>query len=152
MAEPTVRDQRSWLALFAGVAVAGGCGWVVDTALLWFLDTRVGVPTAIAAAIGFFAAGVVNFLLNRIVFHARGATSRQQTTRYAALFAANLAVVSALVPLLSHLFHGTISNDSLRLIGSKLLTTAALLPLNTFAYHRWVFVPSGPVAGVDPAA
>lgn len=141
------KPRRSWLGLLAGVAVAGGAGWVVDTTLLWVLDTRFGVPSAVAAAIGFLAAGVVNFFVNRVVFRGRSG-DRAQLLRYVILFLVNLAIVSTAVPLISHALTGLISQNGLRLIAAKIVTTGALLPVNAVAYHRWVFVvppetPSG---------
>jgi putative flippase GtrA len=134
----SVDKRRSWGVLLAGVAVAGGVGWLVDTTLLWLLDTQLGVPTPLAAALGFLAAGVVNFVLNRLVFRARGRT-RNQSLRYVLLFLVNLVVVATVVPLLSHLLDSTIARDGVRIVVAKLLTTAALLPFNTMAYHHWVF-------------
>lgn len=134
----SVEKRRSSSVLLAGVAVAGGVGWLVDTALLWALDTKLGVPTPLAAALGFLAAGVVNFALNRLVFRARGRT-RNQPVRYVLLFLGNLVVVSTVVPLLAYLMAAGIVRDGVRIVVAKLLTTAALLPLNTMAYHRWVF-------------
>jgi putative flippase GtrA len=126
--------------MLAGVAFAGGVGWLVDTTLLWLLDTQLGVPTPLAAARGFIAAGVVNFALNRLVFRARG-RARNQSFRYVLLFLVNLVLVSTVVPLLAHLLDTVIVRDGVRIIIAKLFTTAALLPVNTVAYHHWVFAP-----------
>lgn len=139
--------------MLAGVMVAGGVGWAVDTTLLWLLHTRMGIPTALAAAIGFTASGIVNFSINRIVFHAQAASGRTQVIRFGATFAVNLALVSTLVPLLAHAFPSTMS-DGVRVVLAKLLTTAALLPMNVIAYRRWVFLVDEPRALPDspPAA
>ena len=64
--------------------------------------------------------------------------------------------VSALVPILAHLaghvLHSVTHSPGIRLVAAKLVTTAALLPLNAVAYHRWVFVappiaPAGDTVG-----
>ncbi len=142
--------RRPWLRLLAGVALAGGIGWVVDTALLWLLATRAGVPAAVAAAIGFTASGVCNLAVNSRVFGGRGAPTRAQTFRFVTLFAVNLAVVSVLVPVLADALESQLASEGVRLIVAKLLATAALLPVNALTYHRWVFVPPT-VAGRDTA-
>ena len=90
----------------------------------------------------------MNFLINRVVFHGGREPNRGQLCRYLVLFLLNLIVVSVVVPLLAHAFTSAIAREGIRLVAAKLLTTAALLPLNALAYHRWVFLtPADHVEG-----
>ena len=119
------------------MVAAGLVGWVVDVSLLWSLHQRLGVPTAVAAAIGFTVAGVVNFVLNRRVFGA--GYDHGQAFRYSLLFLLNLGLVSAAVPLLADLAGQLTGRAGSALVGAKALVTACLLPVNTIVYGHWVF-------------
>ncbi|MBD9698175.1 GtrA family protein [Flavimobilis sp. GY10621] len=134
---------KHWMYQVTGVLVAGGVGWIVDVALLWVLDTRVGLPTSVAAATAFLASGVANFLINRAVFRTKhGSARRTQLFRYAVLLLANTLAVSLLVPLLAHPLSASTGNWDVALLLGKALTTALILPLNVLGYRAWVFSSS----------
>jgi len=141
---PSGTTRRPFTHLLAGVLAAGGLGWIVDTTLLWGLHRGLGVSLVVAAAVSFLAGGVVNFLVNRLVFRGTDAASNlSEVARYAVLFAANTVVVSLLVPWFSWLAEQVVS-DGLALLGSKVAVTLLLLPVNALAYHRWVFEAEAP--------
>jgi putative flippase GtrA len=133
----------SWVPVFvrrlSGVAGAGLAGWLVDVGLLWTGHEVLGLAAPVAAALGFLSAGLVNFLLNRIVFSGATARTHRQAMRYALLFGINLPVVSASVPLLADAIDAAAPALPASLVVAKILVTAALLPLNTWAYGAWVF-------------
>jgi putative flippase GtrA len=125
----------------SGVAGAGLTGWLVDVGLLWVGHEIAGLPAALAAAIGFLAGGLVNFLLNRIVFAGSRSRTVAQAWRYAALFAVNLALVSLSVPVLAAVIDSVAPAVPASLVAAKVTVTALLLPLNAVAYGAWVFAP-----------
>lgn len=146
MARTDDSGRRAVLARLPGVAAAGLAGWVVDTATLWLLSQRFGVATWLAAATGFVLSGVVNFTINRRVFEA--GYSHRRVLRYLVLFAGNLAVVTVAVPLLATGLGGLFARPGLALLTAKVIVTAALLPVNTTVYGRWVF--RGPAGTATP--
>jgi putative flippase GtrA len=123
----------------SGVAGAGLAGWLVDVAVLWLGHEVVGLPAAAAAAAGFLASGLVNFLLNRIVFSGGSGRTPGQAWRYVVLFGLNLVVVTLMVPLLADLLGSAAPAVPAPLIAAKVAVTGLLLPLNTWAYGAWVF-------------
>lgn len=129
---------RARTPLLWGVAGAGAAGWCSDVTVLYVLHTYAHVTTAVAAACGFIVGAAVNFALNRWFFHAHRAPAHQQIWRYSVLFLANLAVVTALVPVLADSLGGLL-RPGLRLLVAKVAVTAALLPGNAWAYRLWVF-------------
>jgi putative flippase GtrA len=132
------------LRRLSGVAGAGLAGWLVDIALLWFTHDMLGAPAVAAAAIGFLAAGAVNFLLNQIVFAGDRARTRSQAWRYAVLFGVNLPVVALSVPLVAAVVDALAPDVPASLLVAKVLVTALLLPLNAWAYGAWVFRTTHP--------
>lgn len=140
---------RRWRRQLMGVAVAGVAGWVVDFAVLWLLSARLDVPVAAGAAAGFLAAGVVNFLVNRMVFEGRTSGLSGQSVRYVMLFVANLGVTSVAVSGLATAW-GHHLEDGWALLAAKALVTLTLLPVNTLAYRHWVFAASGAVSPSAP--
>ncbi|MFD1824944.1 GtrA family protein [Mumia zhuanghuii] len=142
--------RRTRLGMVAGVATAGGFGWLVDTAVLWGLGRGLGVAIPLAAVFGFATGGVVNFFMNRAVFRGGGApTDTGEIIRYMALFGANTVAVALLVPAFAAALEHLLGDSGAALLGGKLITTLVLLPLNALAYRRWVFASrerSTPVA------
>ena len=139
-----------WMFLTMGTVAAGAIGWVIDVALLWTLAAGLGVPTPIAAACGLTASGVVNFLVNRVVHGGAEAHRRRELARYMALFGVNLVITAVSVPLIAGLLSRVVADRGLQLLGAKVVVTAALLLVNTYAYHRWVFRPTPMMT--DPGA
>jgi putative flippase GtrA len=128
-----------FLRRLSGVAGAGLVGWLVDVGLLWVGHEVVGLPAAFAAAIGFLAGGLANFLLNRIVFAEGQARMYRQAWRYAALFGLNLLVVTLSVPLVAAAVAAFASGVPAPLVAAKVVVTGLLLPLNAWVYGAWVF-------------
>lgn len=144
--------SRRWLRQLAGVALAGGLGWLVDMLILWLLAARLGAPTSISAVVGFVSSAVVNFWINNSVFRGRGSRPRStHASRYVVLLALNTLAVAVLVPVLEQVLDSVVVNLDLLLLGAKVLTTAVLLPFNFLAYRHWVFVAppdrTGPAEG-----
>jgi putative flippase GtrA len=131
--------RSSWLYRLSGVTGAGAAGWLVDVVVLWFSHDVLGVHPVVAAAAGFLAAGLTNFLLNRIVFTGQGGRTPRQAWRYALLFGANLPVVSFAVPLVADVVHELAPGVPAPLVAGKVVVTALLLPVNAWLYGAWVF-------------
>ncbi len=136
---PRQTGRRPGLRRLSGVAAAGGAGWLVDVSVLWLAHEVAGLPVSAAAALGFVCSGVVNFTVNRLVFAGRGRPGGRQVVRYLVLFLANLAVVSALVPVLAAAWGQLLAGPGVGVLLAKVVVTAILLPVNSFCYHRWVF-------------
>jgi putative flippase GtrA len=139
LASPDTSPRASWIYRLSGVTGAGLAGWLVDVAVLWFSHDVLGVHPVVAAAAGFLAAGLTNFLLNRIVFAGQGGRTPRQALRYALLFGANLPVVSFGVPLVADAVHDLLPGVPAPLLVGKVVVTALLVPLNAWLYGIWVF-------------
>jgi putative flippase GtrA len=136
---PDAPPRTSWWYRLSGVTGAGLAGWFVDVAVLWFSHDVLGVHPVVAAAAGFLAAGLTNFLLNRLVFAGQGGRTPRQAWRYALLFGANLPVVSFAVPLVADVVHELAPGLPAPLVAGKVVVTALLLPVNAWLYGAWVF-------------
>jgi putative flippase GtrA len=136
---PVDSPPRTWLYRLSGVTGAGLAGWLVDVSLLWFSHDVLGVPAVAAAAAGFLAAGLTNFLLNRLVFAGQGGRTPRQAWRYALLFGANLPLVSFGVPLVADAVHALLPGAPAPLVLGKVVVTALLVPINAWLYGVWVF-------------
>lgn len=134
-----LRALRSWFWQLMGVGAVGVVSLVLDVAVLWVLDTQVGVPTALAAASGFTAGGVLNFALNRRVFRAADGHVGRQGARYLTLFVINLVITTVAVPVLALAVGRLVEDDGASLLVAKLATMAVLVVSNTVFYRHWVF-------------
>lgn len=130
--------STSFARQLIGTGLAGAISWLVDTGVLWVLDSRTGVPLSLAAAAGFTCGGMTNFCLNRAVFQGTGASPTQQGLRYLALFLANLAVVSVAVPALTALLQH-VNGLPAPVLVAKVALTGLLVPVNAAVYRQWVF-------------
>lgn len=134
-----------WSRAAIGVIMAGSVGLIVDLALLWTLAVVLGVPRPAAAAVSFAASALVNFTLNRMVFHGGGNDLGRQGRRYFALFGINLVMTALSVPLGAGVLEAVWPAD-LALLAAKGATVLLLLTLNTVLYRIWVFAPTHAVA------
>lgn len=136
--------STSFVRQLVGTGLAGAISWLVDTGVLWTLDTHTGVPLSLAAAAGFSCGGITNFCLNRAVFQGTGASAAQQGVRYLALFLANLAVVSVAVPALTAALRH-VDGMPAPVVLAKIALTGLLVPVNAAVYRQWVFRPAAVV-------
>jgi putative flippase GtrA len=137
--------RRAWMFRTVGTVIGGAIGWAVDVTVLWILAVGLGVPTAIAAAAGLTASGAINFLINRVVHAGSGARRHRAFARYLVLFGVNLAITAVSVPTIATLLSRASAERALTLLGAKVIVTAVLLLVNSYAYHRWVFNEVPPV-------
>ena len=112
--------------------VVGLASLAVDFSVYVAAHAWLGLPVWLAAAVGFAAAFVVNFGLNRRwVFAAAHAGRSGQLARYLVLVVVNLAITTGGVSLL------VAEGVEYRL--AKLLVAAAVAVLNFVAQRAWVF-------------
>ena len=136
------RAPRAWQVV--GSAAAGASCWVIDVSLLGLLVLAFDLPVGLAAAISFIVAGIVNYLLNHLLFAGPGRTrTRSQAVRYLVLTALNVVVTAVGVPAAVQVFSSVLESRALSLVLGKVAVAALLLVPNAVVYHRWVFATPG---------
>lgn len=125
---------RARLLEFARFSAVGFATLLLDTATLIGLHSGAHVQLALATALAFALASLVNFVLSRQwVFEqaSTGASPRAALIRYTVVILLGLGVTAALVPALS----GTALDYRI----AKILASVLVGIGNYFAFPRWVF-------------
>ena len=125
---------RARLAEIARFCAVGLATFLLDTGTLIALHGGAHMQLALATALAFALASLVNFVLSRQwVFEqaATGARPRAALIRYTAVILIGLAATAALVPAITH------TGMDYRL--AKTLASVVVGIGNYFAFPRWVF-------------
>lgn len=112
--------------------VIGGLSYVVDAGLLLALSAGPGVPLWAAASAGYWTSVLVNFGLNRLVFHvAGGGPVHRHALRYGALLALNYVVTLVVLEVGTGL--------GVPVLAAKTFAVALTTCWNFVLYRVWVF-------------
>jgi putative flippase GtrA len=118
---------------FAAFALVGGLCLAVNTVVLWWLTSRLGIHYLASTVIAFVSITPLGFFLNKAVtFRTRREYARIELPRYfsamAASFALNLLLMYLLVSVLGVWY-----------LTASLLVAAVVLIVNFLSSDRWSF-------------
>lgn len=115
-----------------GFVMIGVLSYVVDAGLLWLLSGPGGVDVRIAATVAFWTSVLINFTLNRWLFHqSAGGGLRRHTARYAILLGINYFVTLAGL--------SAAESAGMNIIIAKTAIAAVISVWNFVLYRVWVF-------------
>ncbi|MBR7835986.1 GtrA family protein [Actinospica durhamensis] len=125
---------RARLAEFARYCAVGLGVFGLDTGTLILLHSRAGMPLALATALAFALASLINFALSRqwvFAQAANGATPRAALVRYTVVIVIGLLATAAIVPALA--------GAGLDYRIAKTLASGLVGLGNYLAFPKWVF-------------
>ncbi|WP_298460433.1 GtrA family protein [uncultured Cellulomonas sp.] len=125
-----MRDRARRNPLLAYVLV-GGLSYAVDAGLLLALSSGLGVAVWVAATVGYWTSVVVNFGLNRLLFHTGAGGVHRHAVRYGALLAVNYLVTLGVLHLGEQL--------GVPLLVTKTFAVGLTTCWNFVLYRVWVF-------------
>lgn len=108
----------------------GGLCFVIDAGLLWFCTSVLGWEVWLGATVGYWTGLLVNFTLNRTTMSQQSGRLLRQTSRYAALLAANYLITLLVLHVTAAWWPAVVA---------KTVIVAASTCWNYVLYRTWVF-------------